>query len=273
MKTIWNKTPAWLKALLLLVISYYPVATIVQGAVILNLEKQATWSWALLIAIPAWVLYGYLVKRYNPYKGENDVKLEWSFNLRNKKAWYRVVAMICLTYGLIHFTEAAFHVLPDNQLDLINQFKALEPFVAIPLLLVISFNAGFVEELVFRGFVQNTLSKAYGIRVAILGVGVIFALVHFLPWPLVAAYIIVSAGFSLVAYGLKSTAPGIWGHIIFDFLVLLNVYYNVVETGSTQALYLSIVLTVVGLFFLFKNNQVFKSRGVKKPELAVVRDN
>jgi len=273
MKTLWNKIPAWLKAILLLVITFYPVTMIVQGSIMLNLESNPTWSWAFLISISAWVLYWYLIKKFDPFKGENDIKLEWRFSIKSKKAWYRVIAMICLTYAVIQFAEIALNALPTQQLAFFKPFFEAEPFVAIPLLLAVCINAGFIEELVYRGFVQNTLSKAYGVWIAFIGVGLIFALTHFLPWSLVAAWLIVSMGYSLVAYELKSTAAGIWGHTIFDFLMLLNVYYNVIELNSTPSLYLSMLLLVIGLFFLLKDNKVFSMKSLKKSALAEVSSN
>ncbi|MCS7114988.1 MAG: CPBP family intramembrane glutamic endopeptidase [Nitrososphaerota archaeon] len=103
--------------------------------------------------------------------------------------------------------------------------SGLSPAGYALLALAIAFYTGFVEELVFRGIMQGTAVKALGWKAGLLGVSIIFALLH-IGW------------FSAL-------------DLIFVFAVGLIFGYAVLKTGSLVGASLSHGLTNVGLFIVF----------------------
>jgi len=93
------------------------------------------------------------------------------------------------------------------------------------LAIAIAFFTGFVEELVFRGIMQNVAVKALGWKAGLLGVNMIFTLLH-LGW------------FSAL-------------DMIFVFAAGLIFGYTVLKTGSIIGASIAHGLTNVGLFIIF----------------------
>lgn len=93
------------------------------------------------------------------------------------------------------------------------------------LALAIAFYTGFVEELVFRGIMQGAAVRALGWKAGLLGVSVIFAVLH-IGW------------FSAM-------------DLLFVFTVGLAFGYAVLKTGSLVGVSISHGLTNVGLFLVF----------------------
>ncbi|MEM0313398.1 MAG: CPBP family intramembrane glutamic endopeptidase [Candidatus Bathyarchaeia archaeon] len=93
------------------------------------------------------------------------------------------------------------------------------------LALAIAFFTGFVEELVFRGVMQGAAVRALGWRAGLIGVSIIFAVLH-IGW---------------------FSAPD----MIFVFTVGLAFGYTVLKTGSLLGASVSHGLTNVGLFMIF----------------------
>ncbi|HEU5180821.1 MAG TPA: type II CAAX endopeptidase family protein [Candidatus Polarisedimenticolia bacterium] len=90
------------------------------------------------------------------------------------------------------------------------------------LALSLAFSAGVVEEIAFRGYLQQPLEEAYGIVPALLLTGMAFWLAHVpkvglghLPFHLLA-----SALLGFVVYRTRSLAPAIIGHMAGDALLL-----------------------------------------------------
>ena len=254
MKNIWNKIPAWLKAIVLNFILLFPMLILVQNSVNINLTSNASWGWALLVIIPVLFIFWILVNKWNPFKGPEDVQLELTFNPKDSKNWYRMVALILITVSAVQLFFIAFKVENTLQIEYFEQFRAYGPLVTIPLLLGLALNAGIVEEVIYRGFIQNTLMSAYPKWLALLGVGALFVFAHFLPLPLILAYFLVSTAFSLVADELKSTGVGLIAHVVVDFLLFLNFYYEAIDLLSPDSIHLGIFGFLIGIYLLFKES-------------------
>ncbi len=67
MKTVWNKLPAWIKAIILNFVVMIPILGIVQRTITFNLKSNSGWGWALLITIPLLVVFWKLVQRLTSF--------------------------------------------------------------------------------------------------------------------------------------------------------------------------------------------------------------
>jgi membrane protease YdiL (CAAX protease family) len=113
---------------------------------------------------------------------------------------------------------------------------------------VVCLAPAFVEELVFRGYVQATLVGRMGVHRGVLATGVLFALVHLgmlrVPFDILVSYIM---GYMVIRYG------SIWPAVVFHFTNnLVNlIVLNVLPNYETQQLSLvSVVLMSGALIYL-----------------------
>ena len=101
-------------------------------------------------------------------------------------------------------------ILPRQELPDLSQVPGLT--VAV-LLLVSAPVAGFVEEAAFRGYMQGPIERRYGLIIAILITGTMFAFVHLdfrlILWPY---YVMVASLYGTVTYMTGSILPAIVLH-------------------------------------------------------------
>ncbi len=119
-----------------------------------------------------------------------------------------------------------------------------------PLLLFISLAPGFMEELLFRGYIQSRLLKRWPAGWAILVSSVLFGLLHIMPQAVVFATV-VGLWLGVVAWRTNSVWPGIACH------AFVNGAWNVWQLGKVLLkwpevpplfLLIPIGLLVVGCF-------------------------
>jgi membrane protease YdiL (CAAX protease family) len=84
--------------------------------------------------------------------------------------------------------------------------------------ILLSLTAGFVEELVFRGYLQRQLLALSGrTSVAVCGQAAVFGLMHaYQGWRLVSVICLIGLLFGLLAAWLRSTRPGMMAHALTD---------------------------------------------------------
>lgn len=103
-------------------------------------------------------------------------------------------------------------VLPEQKLP---DFTNIPPITVYALLFAAAPIAGIIEEAAFRGYMQGPIEKRYGLIVAILITGTMFAVAHLdftlLLWPY---YVAVAAIYGTVAYLTKSILPSIALHTL-----------------------------------------------------------
>lgn len=264
MKTIWNKVPAWLKAIIFVGVIMYPLIGIIQKTVVFNLQSNSGWGWALLVTIPILIIFWKLAQRLSKFKKTEDVKIEFNVNVTDKKVWFRIIGLMLITVTAISLFSAAFGEVPEKQQAFFAAFKQFDEITAIPLLLSIALTAGVVEETFYRGYIQNVLVRAYPKAAAFLGIAVLFALMHFLPLPLILAYIIVSTCYSIVADEFKSLGAVIIAHISVDVVLLLVGYYGELADPETLPVLPLIVGFIIALFLLFYGNKSLQLTNKKK---------
>ena len=261
MKTVWNKLPAWIKAIILNFVVMIPIVGIVQRTITFNLKSNSGWGWALLITIPLLVVFWKLVQRLTSFSKPEDVKIKMNLNLSDKIVWFRIVGLVLVTMTTINLFSLAFGDVPETQYAFLQAFKQFNKITALPLLLALSLTAGVVEEVVCRGIVQNVLVRAYPKIGAFIMIALLFGLMHFLPVSLLLPYLIVSICFSLVANEFKSLGAVIVAHALTDVLSLFYGYFvEFNQVGSNQLLPLSIGF-ILSIFFLFyRNNSISEIR-------------
>jgi len=267
MKNIWNKVPAWIKAIILNVVILFPIVMLVQRTITYNLKLNSGWGWALLITIPVLIIFWKLVQRFSSFSKSEDVKIKMNLNWSDKKVWFRIVGLVLVTATTIDLFSLAFGTVPETQFAYLQAFKQFNEITALPLLLALALTAGVVEEVVYRGIVQNVLVRAYPKIGAFIIIGLLFGLLHFLPVSLLLPYLLVSICFSLVANEFKSLGVVIVAHALTDILFLFYGYYSEFgQVGSNHLLPLSIGF-IVSLFFLFYGNNSIQRISRKKLSL------
>lgn len=94
-----------------------------------------------------------------------------------------------------------------------SQYPVVTVFAWVAMSAVV---AGVVEETAFRGYMQGTLERRYGLAPAILVTGTVFGLMHFrhpeVGVVLLPFYLAVSAVYGLLAAATNSTLPGMALH-------------------------------------------------------------
>ena len=258
MGKLWNKLPAFIKALLIGALLFFPAISIIQVLLFQNLARysQLPWSFPLVLVL-LWLYWRFTTGADKPFKPSADRKnLSMSkLDLSGNLAWI-IISII----GLILFTYSAVclgYVFVDedtDQFEMIKLFIAAPPQTAIVLVLGLSLTAGIIEEVVFRGYVQTILERHYGIIVSILSTAVIFALLHFLPAVLIFPYIMVSMAFSFVAFKNRTIVPGVIAHATFDFIAIMLIYYHpimVTQEFFEGTIFLNLILCVLSIILLW----------------------
>jgi membrane protease YdiL (CAAX protease family) len=92
-------------------------------------------------------------------------------------------------------------------------FENVPPLTVIALLLAAAPVAGIIEESAFRGYMQGPIERKYGLAIAILITGTMFAIAHLdftlILWPY---YVAVAAVYGAVTYLTQSIRPAILLH-------------------------------------------------------------
>ena len=246
MRNLWKNLPAWLRAILLNLVLLFPVVTLIQVVIALNFEYLPTFGWGLLLVVPLLAGYWKLVNKWNPFRAEGDIRLTLQFDWTHPGNGLKILGLCLFTVSSVTLFMFFTPVEDSLQMQFINSFKALSPITAIPLLLALALSAGIAEEVTYRGFVQNTLQRRY-VRLLSYGlVGVLFASAHVLPLPLIAPYVLVSIAFSIVADQLRATGVVILAQALVDFLLFLNIYYDVWDFAALTSV--NVVITLVMFF-------------------------
>ncbi len=98
------------------------------------------------------------------------------------------------------------------------------PVSVVLVLVLLMVVAPFAEEVIFRGVIMGSLHRRYGPRWAILGSGLLFALVHVQP-ATVFAIVFVGLAFGWVAMRYRSIWPSIIAHSLFNGVSAAAIYW------------------------------------------------
>jgi membrane protease YdiL (CAAX protease family) len=142
----------------------------------------------------------------------------------------------------------------DSLNDMAGIFKSLGGAgYAIPLAILVGLVPGICEEILFRGYMQTRLTRAWGPVVGIALSSIVFAIFHLDP---VHSAAVLALGFYLgwIAWASGSTLPAMLAHFVNNFLSVLAV--TLLPEAATEAPTLTEAdlpaahAAVVGLVFL-----------------------
>lgn len=254
MKNLWSKTPAWLKAILLNIILLYPVLFINQSIIYLNLQFFPQWGVGLFLILGVLYFYWILVNRLNPFKDKKYIQLSLKFDISKTENLLSIAGLFLFTFSMISVGLIFLGAEPTQQLQVIQLFSNYSPQTSIPLLLGLALGAGLVEEVTYRAYMQNTTHQKYPRIISYVLLGILFALCHFLPWPLVPMYILVSMAYSVVTDQQKSIALGIFAHVFYDFVLFLLIYQGILSANTLSAnsifMILSPILLLISMYLI-----------------------
>ncbi|MEM7298077.1 MAG: type II CAAX endopeptidase family protein [Bacteroidota bacterium] len=243
-----------MKAILQGIVLLVPILFFNQILIFNNLTSGQAIPWALPVVIIALFIYWKIVKRFDKYTGDNDIKIDFKMELNKLSSWYPILGLVFLTYAAIALIYMLVPIERTPQQQMLQLFSDAESVVAIPLLFALALHAGVVEEIVYRGFMQNTLQRKYTKTISYLIIGILFAISHFLPLELIIPYLLVSVANSYVADRRKSIGLNIFSHFVIDFVIFTGAYLGILSIGTFNWIDLAINVTLLalGLLLVFR---------------------
>ena len=266
MKNLWYRLPAWLQALIIGALLFFPSISIIQILMFQNLARNNWLPWSFpFVLVLLWFYWRFATGANKPFK-PSKVRMDLSQSallVDGNIIWIlmSIIGLILFTYSVVS-VGYAFVDEKTDQFEMINIFLSAPIQTAIPLALALSLTAGIIEELVFRGYIQTILERSYGIFISFFVTAFIFALLHFLPSILLLPYMIVSMAFSYVAYKSRSIIPGVIAHAAFDFIAIMLIFiYPVMVTKEffEAWLFLNLGLCLVSLLLIWFSQQSTKT--------------
>jgi membrane protease YdiL (CAAX protease family) len=179
-----------------------------------NLRYYATVPWAVpLTAVYLWLFWRYLNGGGPPTSTAEERRISLRANRVSCRVW--AWALLAGALGIVALVLALrvanrMVVLPPQQLPDLARVPKL---TVLSLLLMAAPVAGIVEEGAFRGYMQGPIERRYGLAVAILITGTMFAVAHLdftlILWPY---YVAVAAIYGTVTYLTESILPAVVLH-------------------------------------------------------------
>lgn len=165
-----------------------------------NLTVFNQFPWAALVAVVGlWFFWKYLGRPY----GRSVSGRVWLWSMAS--GGLGIVALVLALRVLNTVVKFPQQPLPDLQ--------QVPAFTVAALLLTAAPIAGVVEEVAFRGYMQQPIDQRYGLVVAILVTGTMFAIAHLdFTWILWPYYMAVAALYGVVAHMTRSVLPGVVLH-------------------------------------------------------------
>lgn len=118
-------------------------------------------------------------------------------------------SLLPMTIGVAMAILLAEVLPPDPSVRLL--YEKMTPTAAIPFVLFIALGPGFMEELLFRGYMQRRLLRRWSPAVAITVVSLLFALMHVTPHGILVA-LPIGFWFGVIAWRTESVWPTIACH-------------------------------------------------------------
>ena len=207
---------------------------------------------------------------YVLYNATGKINHKKASHLDFKVGWGNVIVSIVI--GLVTLFGFQYLIgLVDYWLSLTNYTPTNLPFPidTIPWLFANIFLLAFIpavaEELVFRGMIMNGL-KQYGIKTAIIGSALLFALIHGNPqqtlYPIVFGIIL-----AILAHKTNSIVPGMIAHFCNNALVLIFTYFTQNQTSTPTAItylwydyVIAIVAAVIAVAVIYFLSMLLKQK-------------
>lgn len=187
------------------------------------------WATALL-QVPLWVALLGVPLVATKLKGRRSLRTDFGFAMR----WRDVPLGLALGVGLQIVLGIVLQVLyPLLGLDLERVGDSAEDLTADAtngvgvalVLLIAAVGAPLFEELFYRGLFLRSVQRRFGDAAAVVVPAVVFGLVHFQPFDLLA---LVLFGLAMGVVTLRSGRLGlaVWAHVAFNLTALLSLLYG-----------------------------------------------
>ena len=250
-----------------------------------NLRYYAGVPWAVPVTAGyLWCFWRYLNGAGPPASTAEERRASLRASRISGRVW--AWALLAGGLGIVALVLALrvanrFVVLPEQRLPVII---GTSRFTVASLLLAAAPVAGIVEEAAFRGYMQGPIERRYGIAIAILVTGTMFAVAHldFTPvlWPYYAA---VAAIYGVVTFLTKSILPAVVLHTGGNVYSNLDLWLHgqaewqassgrtalVWESGADASLWKSIIaLIIVVLAMLWAGSRLRRAASAVQPGVA-----
>ena len=233
-----------------------------------NLRYYISLPWAVpLLAVYMWFFWRYLDGHGPPTSTMKTRRFRLRANRISGRVWAwsifaGMLGIITLVFAL-HVINRLI-VLPQQKLPELSQ---LPSFTILSLLLVSAPVAAIIEEAAFRGYMQGTIERHYGLPIAILITGTMFAIAHLdftlILWPY---YLAVAAIYGTVTYLTNSILPAVVLHTAGNIYSNLDLWIHgkaewqtssspeelIWSTGTDKAFWIAI-----GIFVLLLGSTVY----------------
>jgi membrane protease YdiL (CAAX protease family) len=166
---------------------------------------------AMMLVVALGVIYIYLLRKGFSDEGERAAELRLTPLRGSTLKWTLVAAPVLLLFSW-SFGEVYVRLVPvpAEALDPYSQVF-LNPRGRLMLAILAVGLAPILEELFFRGLIQRSLERKWGIAGGILGASALFALVHFMPW-IFPLHFVLGAAFGYVVVATRSIWSGVLLH-------------------------------------------------------------
>jgi len=271
MANIWNSIPTWLRAIITGIALLIPIVTLIQLVIYRNVTSLSEIPWSAVITFVLLGLYWQFATGNEYPFGKSSYREKYS-GVSNSTGisllsnWKLGVSLLMFVFAVNSIGFAFFSPEDTIQFETIKFIGSAPQPTVLFLYLALAITAGLVEEIVFRGYIQNMISEKYGIKIAFVFVGILFTLIHFLPIELYLPYFIVSLAFSWVAYATGSVVLGIIAHAVFDFIVFLFLYYDMIYVSAQHLednISLNVLIAIVTALLMWREGRLLLIKNKK----------
>jgi membrane protease YdiL (CAAX protease family) len=180
-----------------------------------NLQVYPTFPWAVPVtALYLWFFWRYLNGNWPRDATADDRRASLRAHALSLRVW--VWALLAGGLGIIALVLAlrlANRVVVLPQQTLPAALAQVPRWTVLSLLLAAAPIAAIIEEAAFRGYMQSPIERRYGLFIAILITGTMFAIAHLdFTWVLWPYYVAVAAIYGTITYLAKSILPAIVLH-------------------------------------------------------------
>ena len=257
-RSIWTIVQAVVLGLVVQDAGALPFSLLVSA----NLSYGVTFPWASVVeAVLLWLLCRYLIGWGWPKSTSASRRRLFRVNrIDTRLFWPATVAtsVLGLSAGLLTILAYMLVRIPESAGERFLAVSAAPPVTAVSLMVTVAVASGIVEEGAFRGYMQVPIEDRNGPVVAIAVVAVAFAFAHSLPAFSFALFVVGAAGWSILAWLVDSTVPGMIAHALVDLVLLLWVWHDpqqfrellarsLIETGPDRVFVVTAALTATSV--------------------------
>ena len=185
------------------------------------------------------------------------------FNFKFKKRYYFVIVLACIgtLWGLSELNSLFIKFLSRfGYEEQASTLPSLSVWSVILATMIIAMLPAILEEFLFRGLVMNGVAS-YSKILAIFITAALFSIYHMSPAK-TAYQLVVGIIFTLICLKSGSLIPTIIIHFLNNFLIILNIYFNIfafVESNKILFICIGLVcLVVAGVIVFLDKNVGFK---------------